>query len=314
MFHIGIVGAGSIGMRHIDALLGIPDVKITAVCDTVPSNAVKAAHKTGAIPFYDYHEMATNIPLDAVIINLPHALHAPCATFFAKHKVSVFLEKPMEVSSAACQKIIDVCHAQNVLLMLGHVQRYFPENRAAKALIDSGKYGKLIAFSETRNVYYFSETRPRWFLDKNMSGGGIMMNLGAHTLDKIKYFTDSSIRFGTGRIDVPPGYSVENSAQAFFVTESGVSATVNLIGSTHAAVSECVLYLTSGVIRIRQGFDVFAASLDGEFHPVEYNKEENPFRLQMEAFIQTLRDRTEPVVSGQYGLDIISAIEAVYAS
>lgn len=313
MIHIGIVGAGAIGMRHIEALAGIPDAKITAVCDTVPANAAKAARAAGAIPFYDYREMANAIPLDVVIISLPHSLHAPCATFFAERKVSIFLEKPMEVSSSACEQIISACRDHHVLLMLGHVQRYFPENRAAKALIDSGKYGKLIGFSETRNTFYFSENRPGWFLDKKMSGGGIMMNLGAHTLDKIKYFTDSTIRSATGQVHIPSGSSVEDSAQALITTESGVSATMNLIGCTHAAVYETVLYLTGGVIRIHQGCDLSVASLDGEFRNVPYDQSENPFKLQMEELVRALREHASPVVSGEYGLDIIAAIESIYA-
>lgn len=313
MIHIGIVGAGAIGMRHIESLADIPDAKITAVCDAVPANAIKAARATGAIPFYDYREMADAIPLDVVIISLPHSLHAPCAIYFAERKVSVFLEKPMDISSEACKQMIRVCRDQHVLLMLGHVQRYFPENRAAKALIDSEKYGKLIGFSETRNTFYFSENRPGWFLRKELSGGGIMMNLGAHSLDKIKYFTDSDICTATGKIHIPSGSSVEDSVQAFITTESGVSATINLIGCTHAAVYETVLYLTGGVIRIHQGSDLSVASLDGKFHEVSYRQDENPFKLQMEELIATLRERSAPVVSGQYGLNIISAIESIYA-
>lgn len=57
-----------------------------------------------------------------------------------------------------------------VLLQVGHVQRYIPQNRAARALIESGKLGVLAMISDLRTNNYFQPGRPRWFLEKRWPG------------------------------------------------------------------------------------------------------------------------------------------------
>ena len=59
-------------------------------------------------------------------------------------------------------------------------------------MIDENRLGKLIRITEARNISYFNN-RPQWFLEKELAGGGMVMNYGAHSLDKIYYLTGSVI-------------------------------------------------------------------------------------------------------------------------
>ena len=105
----------------------------------------------------------------------------------------------MAASSQDCKAMIKAAEENNVKLMIGHIQRYFSSNRKAREIIRSGQLGRLVSITDTRNVYYFHDKRPGWFLDKEMSGGGIFINLGAHCLDKIKFVTDSKIKSIAGK-------------------------------------------------------------------------------------------------------------------
>ncbi len=172
--------------------------------------------------------------IDFAIITLPHALHGEATCYCAERGVNVFLEKPMGISREDCRNMIDCCKKNNVMLWVGHLQRYMPANVYAKKLIQSGELGELVSFHETRNLNYFSDDRPRWFLTKKISGGGIMMNLGAHCLDKMKYFTDSDIAEIHGNVHIREGYDCEDSGQAFVKMANGVTGTLNLIGHTSA--------------------------------------------------------------------------------
>lgn len=311
MIKIGIIGCGKISDAHIRAIDKTDDAKIVAVCDISEESLNSAILKTNAAAYTDYRRMIEETQLDLAIINLPHSLHNPCTCFCAEHGVDVFLEKPMGVSVEDCRQMIDACKNNNVMLWVGHIQRYQPENIAAKQLVASGKYGTLIGIYETRNMNYFSDSRPRWFLDKKISGGGIMMNLGAHTLDKIKYFTESEIEIACGHAEILEGNSVESSIQAFVKTKNAVAATLNLMGCINAVHYETVLYLTEGEIRITLGGGVTACGIDGVFETIPIPREVAA-ELQMQDVLSTLKTTKKAKVDGEYGLDVIRAIEKIY--
>lgn len=314
MFKIGLIGCGKISAGHVDAFETIDDANITAACDLLEENLNAVCEKTGARSYYDYKEMVKKEELDLVVINLPHGLHSEATCFCAEHGVDVFLEKPMGISSDDCKKMIDSCKKNNVMLWVGHLQRYMSANKFAKELIDSGEYGKLIGFSETRNGEYFTPERPAWFGKKKMSGGGIAINLGAHCLDKLKFFSDSEIEEICGSVRMHEDIDCEDGVQAFVKMKNGVAGTINLIGYTTQNLYETVLYLTNGEIKMRLEDDncVYYAK-KGEKFNVHMLDEVPGMTYQMQDVIRVLREgKREPVVGDEYGLDVIHAIKKLY--
>lgn len=312
MFKLGLVGCGIISANHIEAISVIDDAVITAVCDINEENLKRACEEAAAIGYRDYKEMLEKEELDLVVINLPHGLHCEVACYCAMKGVNILLEKPMAISTAECDEIIKACKDNNVMLWVGHPNRYTPTIMFAKQLVDSGELGELVSYNEIRNVNYFADTRPRWFLNKKMSGGGIMINLGAHSLDKIKYYTGSSIESITGKIHIREGYDCEDSAQVFVRMKNGVTGTVNLTGHTAAIDLKESLYLTKGEIRVNCDGTVDYCGADGVFKKKEC---EGPSCItnQMIDVIKTMREgKYEPVVSGEYGREIIHAIKKLY--
>jgi len=312
MIKVGLIGCGKISAGHLRAFETIDDANITAACDLVDENLNLVCEKTGATPYKDYKEMVEKEELDLVIITLPHGLHSEATCFCASRGLDIFLEKPMGISSDDCKKMIDACKKAGVMLWVGHLQCYMPFNMFAKSLLDSGELGTLVSFSETRNLNYFSSDRPAWFLKKAMSGGGIMVNLGAHSLDKLKYFTGSTISEIYGQVHIRDGYDVEDSGQAFVKMANGVTGTLNLIGHTSAAKYVTALYLTKGEIRINVDGSVEYCGTDGVF--TKKQCEDVPgMTYQIQDVIRVIRDGSrKPVVDGDYGLDIIYAIKRLY--
>ena len=145
-----------------------------------------------------------------------------------------------------------------------------------------------------------------------MSGGGIMVNLGAHSLDKMKFFTDSTIAEISGQVHIRDGYDCEDSGQAFVKMANGVTGTLNLIGHTSAGMYHTALYLTKGEIRIMQNGEVHYCGTDGQFK-VEKCEQTPAMTYQIQDVIRVLRDGTrKPVVDGEYGLDVIYAVKRLY--
>lgn len=316
MFKIGLIGCGAICDGHMAAFETIEDASITAACDICKENLEKVCGRTGAVGYSDYKKMLTEEKIDLAVITLPHGLHCEAACFAAENGIDVFLEKPMAVSSEECKTIIDTCRKNGVMLWVGHLQRYMPANVFAKKLIDSGELGELVGFYEVRNGIYFTERRPKWFGQKSMSGGGIMMNLGAHALDKLKYFSDSEIEEVSGYIHMHDGLDCEDGVQAVVKMKNGVSGTVNLIGYTSHDDYENILYLTNGEIRMRlEDRNVVKYCRKGESMQ-EYDVGKGAswgMIYQMQDVIRTLRNGEKtPAVDGEYGLDVIQAVKKLY--
>lgn len=312
MTKIGIIGCGKIANAHIRALAEMPDVKIAAVCDLDEEKRCRLAQETGAIAYASYEEMLEKESIELVIICLPPALHEVCAKYCAKKGVNIFLEKPMGVSADDCIAMTEACKESGVMLWIGHMQRYSHENRIAKELITSGKYGKLISISEVRTCAYPGPASPKWLMKRDISGGGILFNFGAHTLDMIKYLSDSEIEKAECSISFSE-WDSENGASGFLKLRSGVSATFNLIGSCSVNRYEIVIYLSEGEIRINPRSSITACGRDGIFSEITGEESRSWQYLQLRDVIESLKTG-KAKVDGEYGLEIIKGIEMLYAS
>ena len=308
---VGLIGCGKISNGQIAAFEEVEDAKIIAACDLSEENLKSVCKRTGAVGYADYKELITNEELDLAVISLPHFLHSEATCFAAEHKVNVFLEKPMGISVSDCEKMIEVCRKNDVMLWVGHAHCYHPAYMRAKELIDSGELGEPVSFSETRNVNYFADSRPRWFLKKELSGGGIMINLGAHCLDKMKFLSGSEIEDIYGQVHIREGYDCEDSVQAFVRMKNGFAGTLNLIGHTAANMNPTTVYLTKGEIRILADGKVEYCGVDGVFKSEECKN--SGMLLQIKAVVGTLKKgEKSAAISGDYGLDIIRAITKLY--
>ncbi len=314
MIRVGIIGAGKVCLRHAKALHLNKDVKIQAVADIIESRTEDISNQFGAKPYSDYKKMVIEEDLDAVIINLPHKLHKESVIFCADRGLHTFVEKPMAVSGKDCKAMIEAAQKNNVILMIGHIQRYFPENIMAKELIQSESLGKLVMITDVRNTLYFTDDRPKWFFDKEISGGGILMNFGAHSLDKLKWLTDSNIKHITGKTEsLEPKFNIDGNAQVFVELENGVTAVMSFSGYNNIPVNETTIYLTKGVIKLNTGRGISVSHCE-KSEVVEILSKEDPFKLQIDAFINSVKYGLESPISGGYGREIVEALESVYCS
>ena len=312
MISVGMIGTGIIAPNHLNAIKQHPDTTLVAVSDLVIERAKNAAEPFNAAVYTDYHEMLQKEKLDIVIINLPHALHEECTIACAKHHVNILLEKPMSVSAESCRRMIDACKEANVLLQIGHVQRYMPENRACRDIIESGELGDLVMINDMRTTNYFTPSRPKWFLSKEMAGGGIWMNYGAHALDKLCYLTGSRISSVTGSCTYHNAqYDVDGSAHVFAQTESGVTDTITICGYSVVPVYETMIYLTKGSLRMLNGDGLWKTSGD-TYERIDTSSYPNPFIAQWEDFIDGVQHGKVKHCSGEYAAEIISHIESIW--
>ena len=312
MIRVALIGTGAMVNFHLDAIEKDPDAKLVAVCTAHMESAKKSADPRGVAAYDDYVKMLEELKPDAVIINLPHYLHEPCAKVCAEHGCHILLEKPMSTSYQSCLNIIEVCKKNNVLLQVAHPQGFMAETRMAQDIIKSGELGDLVMVHTQRSTTYYNANRPKWFWKKETAGGGIWINLGAHCLDQFCQLTGSPIKSITGKCTYIDGMDVDASAQAFVESESGVTATVTLSGYNWSRNDECTIHMTKGSMKLRGWVDLYISRGDDDWEKVDCSKYADPFTYQWEVFSDAVRKGEVTKCTGEYAANILWAIEQLW--
>ena len=142
---------------------------------------------TSSIYSYETIErIADNKDIDAVYIALPNSMHAEYTIRAAKAGKHVLCEKPMATSVADSEAMIAACKQANRKLMIAYRCHYEPNQLAAIELIKSGKLGKVELI---QSAYGFNIGRNQWRCNKELAGGGPLMDMGVYSLNACRYLT-----------------------------------------------------------------------------------------------------------------------------
>lgn len=313
-YKAALIGGGIISRNHLNAIRQLPEMTAVAVADPDLSKGTALAQEYGITPYTDYREMVRVEKPDIVVIAVPHYLHQEIAVWCCSMGCHLLLEKPMALTLKECDDIMNAAGRAGASVLVGHTQHYLPANIQAKKLIESGELGELIAIQDTRHLHYYKDDRPDWFFEKAKSGGGIMMNLGAHSIDKIQFITgDRVARIRAALSYYGPKGDVEGSGMVFLQTAGGLSATIVQSGYKGVSADSTDLIFTRGMARLSSGKGLWI-SRNGQYEPCELEVQEDPFVLQFKDLLEGIRSGEEPESSGAYARTVIAAIEAIYAS
>src|SRR5262249_23479267 len=147
-----------------------PAVKLVAAADPRKEARERFAADFGAKTYDDVEALATDPDVQAIYVASPHEFHAPHVCVAAAHGKHVLVEKPMALTQEACQAMIDAVRMAGVHMVIGHSHSFDPPIARARALIESGAFGRLhmiTAINFTDFLY-----RPRRPEELRTQGGG----------------------------------------------------------------------------------------------------------------------------------------------
>ncbi len=187
---LGIIGAGVIGLTHAEAITSLPDARLVAVTDIVPAKAERLAQKYHLAAYTESQQMLAQEALDVVTICTPSGLHGEHACLAMRAGCHVIVEKPMEITLARMDEMLQVQRATGRKLAVISQHRFDEGARQLKALIDAQALGRLvlgnaaIPWWRSQGYYDSGEWRSTWALD----GGGTLMNQSIHSIDLLQWF------------------------------------------------------------------------------------------------------------------------------
>ncbi|MFX0134442.1 MAG: Gfo/Idh/MocA family protein [Candidatus Hodarchaeota archaeon] len=189
MIRIGVAGIGHMGKMHLLNLSKLKDVKLVGIADKSKKNRVLANHLGVEEVYTDYSDLFEKGKLDAVIISLPNFLHVDSVKLASENDIDIMIDKPLARSVKEAEEIVSSINKNKTRLMVSTNFRYFPHVQKIKNLVDSGTIGDviLVTIEHIMNGPWSHPLYPRytpdWWFNKELIGGGTLLDHGWHTLD-----------------------------------------------------------------------------------------------------------------------------------
>lgn len=184
-FGFGIIGTGMIARFHAAAIKEIRGATLVGCYNSTAAKAEKFASDHGCTAYASLDDMLANPKINVVTICTPSGAHLEPGLAAAKAGKHVLVEKPLEVTLARCDKLIEACAKANVQLGTIFPSRYHESSRTLKAAVDKNRFGTIsladayVKWFRTQQYYDSGAWRGTWKLD----GGGALMNQAIHTVD-----------------------------------------------------------------------------------------------------------------------------------
>jgi UDP-N-acetylglucosamine 3-dehydrogenase len=317
--NLGLVGLGYIGKVHLRHSLALSNAKLVAVAD-VSKKSLQRARKMGVKSTYsDYEQLASNSEVDAVVIALPTHLHKNCALCFAEEGKDIFLEKPLATNPKEGKEILSASDKHGVALMVGYHYRFNPAFRSLKEQLRNGKLGEIQVATATfigsgpfthRAEGYAPMPVPPWWFDKELTGGGALIDLGSHAINLLRWYLGEIAEIGSylgHRFNLEP----EDYANCVAKFESGPTAFINLGWFSRGYKVRVELFGTAANSFAENPppnrFLQVAQLLMGR--PSQYWL---PHFWELQHFVNCVANDTPPRPSGRDGLKDLEAIQMAY--
>ena len=183
-----VVGCGMMGTIHAQRWNALPDARVVAVVDIKPDRAERLAGACGLDKWYlDYREAVSRDDVNVVSVCIPTYLHSEVTVFAAEHGKHVLSEKPMALTLAGADAMIEAAERNGVKLGIGFMRPYSPVQEQVRAWLAEGKLGRPLAYHSIDA----RELRPKREMHDANANGGPVIDMGVHLFDGWALLFDS---------------------------------------------------------------------------------------------------------------------------
>jgi predicted dehydrogenase len=310
----GLVGCGRISQSHLMAVDAVDDAELRAVVDVRETASRATAEEHHCKHFPDYREPEFLEHIDAAIVCTPPASHHEIVGYLLDHGKHVLCEKPLTIASAQARDLVARAEKGTRLLMMASKFRYVDDIIKAKAIVESGILGNIILYENTFCAKV--NMRDRWNAQKEMSGGGVLIDNGSHSVDIVRYLLGPIREVQAQNGINAQGLDVEETVQLQIRTEGGVIGMVDLSWSINKEADAYInLYGSEGTMVI--GWQGARYHQDGVTRWIQFGSGYDKlaaFRRQLRNFVDTLKGDDVPLIRPSDALASVEVIEAAYES
>jgi predicted dehydrogenase len=308
----GLVGAGAISQAYAQALNDSRLAKIVAIADVRPDAAQALAEQLGCDRYEDHEALLERAGCDAVVVCTPPASHRDICLRAIDHGIHVLCEKPLSIDPDSAREMVRAAARADVTLTMSSKFRYVEDVIRAKSIVTSGILGDLILFENTFTSRV--DMSSRWNSDPELSGGGVLIDNGTHSVDLIRYFLGPIAEVHAVEGKRVQSLSVEDTVRIFIRSVDGVMGSVDLSWSLSKELDSYIdIYGSRGTVRIgwkesryRQTGGTDWVVFGGGYDKID------AFRRLTENFCRSLRGEEQTLITPEDALASVAAVDAAY--
>ncbi len=305
---VAVIGVGNMGKNHARVYYELSDVELVAVADISPK-AKEIAKKYRCKYYKNYEEMVKKERPDAVSIAVPTSLHYKVAKTCIEHGINVLIEKPITSTLKEAEELIKI--ARDVVLMVGHIERFNPAVIKLKEVLDKKEFGEIVSII-ARRVGIFPP---------QIKDADVFLDLAVHDLDIFTYILNEMPK----KIYASSGKGIiknrEDNAVIMAEYENTV-AVLHVNWITPVKIRNMFITGDRGygeLDYISQRLKIFRTIYEKEYsdfgdfiikfsspiaNEVEVKKEE-PLKLEIKHFLQCINKSKKPIVGGEEGYNAL---------
>ncbi len=314
MLNIGFLGIAHMhGYSYIKQLQSLSGVKISGIYDRITQNAKKASNIFNIDVFEEPEKLVDNS--DAIVVTSENSLHKEYSELAMNKGKHILCEKPIATTEEGARSMLKTARENNVIFQMAFPVRYAPSVQEAKKIIQSGKLGEIFSITATNH----GRMPGGWFVDKELSGGGAVMDHTVHVVDIIRWLLNSEITEVSAEYerliyDIP----VEDCGVLMLKLSNDIFMSLDCSWSrpkAHPYWGDVTLYLvgTEGSLWL-SAFDAKVKVYSNKNGVIWENFGDNFDASLVKEFINSIKERREPLTTGRDGLEALKVALAAYKS
>jgi len=304
-----VIGLGSMGRNHARVLDSLSGSQLVAVADPDERSRGACRLQRSVELYDDYRKMLDAHRPDYAIVSVPTEIHAEVACEVLSRRTHVLVEKPIAKGVADAERMIATAAANNVKLMVGHVERFNPAVGAVKRHVEERSLGALFQL-HARRLSPFPQ---------RISDVGVVLDLATHDIDAMHYITGSHVVRAYAETARKAHQTCEDMLAGLVRFASGEIGLLDVSWLSPKKVRELWVvgeggtlmadYLTQDLFWYKNGrvneswtpASHFSGAVEGDMIKAWYPKKE-PLVAEHEAFLRALREDLPSPVSGEQAL------------
>ncbi len=327
---ICIVGTGDMAGKHANGWSHVPEATLAAVAGHTAARAEAFIQQWGLDTWHqDYRAAIARDDVDVVSICVPTALHSDIALFAAEQGKHILCEKPIALTLAEADRMIEAAQKNGVTLGVGFMRPHSPVQQALKRWVAGGRLGRPLMYHATD----LRETRPKTAMHNPALNGSPLIDMGVHLFDSWADLFDSKavqvfaqgLTLSAGRPLLAHIESVPPDTASITVRyASGDIGTLIISWGLPPGVDQLLvpdrLYGAEGLVEAEfdptlsyQRLRVMNTATDGDWQTVAYS-EENMYELEIADFARRLLAGEPPARSGQSSREVLAVALAAVES
>lgn len=311
---VAVIGAGMMGKNHMKTYKSLNGVELVGVYDIFPEAAKAAAETFGIRAFSSMEEVAENV--EAVSVVTTSVTHADVGEFFLNKGIHCMMEKPLACTEEECQRLISAAAKNNVVLLVGHIERFNPAvEQMGKLLSDTSKIRSLT-------------TQRMSAASGRITDVDVSMDLMIHDVEVIQSLVKSPVvNIQAASVKTKESPMGKDYITALLEFENGATANITASRITQARVRTLTVTTDTNYIDmdfINQSINVHSQGRMPYVNPENIPEWMNyglkgsveqlfiptnqPLSAELNHFLSCVRGEATPRISGQNALDALRVI------